>query len=115
MYDQMKWASPVPMFGAEDPDRLERMRSYMEHYAEEHQLTQTAESLKFAWKCHEGQFRKSRNRLLNLYKLLRFLTILTNSYLRMRLQLYSHQSDKTIGQTRLYISNTTQRPLLSER
>ena len=63
MYDQMKWASPVPMFGAEDPDRLERMRSYMEHYAEEHQLTQTAESLKFAWKCHEGQFRKSRNRL----------------------------------------------------
>ena len=63
MEDQMKWASPVPMFGAEDPDRLERMRCYLVHYAEEHQLKQTAESLVFAWKCHEGQFRKSRNRL----------------------------------------------------
>lgn len=63
MEDQMKWASPVPMFGAEDPDRLERMRSFLEHYAAEHQLTQTAESLVFAWRCHEGQFRKSRNRL----------------------------------------------------
>ncbi len=63
MEDQMKWASPVPMFGAEDPDRLERMRSYLEHYAEDHELKQTTDSLKFAWKCHEGQFRKSRNRL----------------------------------------------------
>ncbi len=63
MEDQMKWASPVPMFGAEDPDRLERMRSFLENYAEDHGLKQTLDSLKFAWKCHEGQFRKSRNRL----------------------------------------------------
>ena len=63
MEDLMNWASPVPLFGAEDPDRLERMRSFLENYAEAHQLKQTSVSLRFAWKCHEGQFRKSRNRL----------------------------------------------------
>ena len=63
MEDLMNWASPVPLFGVEDPDRLERMRSFLENYAEAHRLKQTSVSLRFAWKCHEGQFRKSRNRL----------------------------------------------------
>ena len=53
--------APVPLFGYEDPDRLQHMYDFVREYAVENGMAQTLEALVFADRCHEGQFRRSRN------------------------------------------------------
>ena len=53
--------APVPLFGYEDPDRLQHMYDFVRGYAEENGMVQTLEALVFADRCHKGQFRRSRN------------------------------------------------------